>query len=75
MQMESSYANVKKHVTIYTMCKIYKHIWIKSHYRNSGVTSFITFTENWCSHGCAKDGHVDAHEQDIKMDTMADGLA
>ena len=57
------------------MCKIYKHIWIKSHYGNSGVSSFITFTENWCSHGCAKDGHVDAHEQDIQMDTKTDRLA
>ena len=61
--------------TIYTMSKIYKQIWNKSHYRNSGVTSFIIFTENWCSHGCAIDGLVDACEQDFQMDTEADRLA
>ena len=36
----------------------------KSHYRNSGVTRFIIFTEIWCSHGCATDGIIDAHEQE-----------
>ena len=32
---------MEKHVTIYTIHKIYKCIWIKTHYGNSGVTGFI----------------------------------
>ena len=38
MQMANTY-------TIYTMHKIYKHVWIKSHYRKSGVTNFIAIAE------------------------------
>ena len=35
-----------------------------AHYRNSGVTNLIIFTENWCSHGCATDGPAGTHEQE-----------
>ena len=46
--METPYINAHKwklHTKtyiLYTQCvKIYKHIWSKSHYGNSGMTSFI----------------------------------
>ena len=53
---------------------MYKCIWSKSHCGNTGITHLTIFTEIWCSHGCTTDGLVDAHEQDIQMDTKADRL-
>ena len=57
------------------MHKIYKCIWSKSHCGNTGITYLTIFTEIWCSHGCTIGRPVDAHEQDIQMDTKVDRLA
>ena len=60
---------INKTYITYTMCKIYKHIWSKPHYRNTGITNLTIFTEIWCSHGCTTDGLVDAHKQNTQMNT------
>ena len=48
---------IKKHVTIYTLHKIYMCIWMESHYRNHGVTSFIIMQKI--------DVHMDALQTDL----------
>ena len=68
VQMDKTYSTFIIH-------KIFKLIWSKSHYSNTGIKNLTIFTEIWCSHGCTTERLVDACEQDIQIDTKADRLA